>query len=306
MRLELELPSKTADDEISRLQEMLGSQELEKYRAVDQERSEWKERERRWNERERCNIEQLEAELKDAKVAMATTVNNVAIESVPQERTQLLAPSLSLTYPEGFQQETQDGGVVHLPSNTTVESASGRVPPSPTTIPVQHLPSLRPFKGERRDKEDFEEWIERFEDMSQWCEWDESCRLTQLRMSLEGTARMFYKSCAVDTQRSYSALKQALSRRFTPLKMTAVQTSLFHNRRQETVDEYAQDLCRLFHRAYPATSVSSEEESLGVSILANQFISGLENNLKEKLTGMTGSLEELLCKACFEEAKRRE
>ena len=39
-----------------------------------------------------------------------------------------------------------------------------------------------------------------------------------------------------------------------PVRISAVQSSLFHDRRQkerEPVDDYAQDLRKLFHKAYP-------------------------------------------------------
>ena len=40
--------------------------------------------------------------------------------------------------------------------------------------------------------------------------------------------------------------------------------------------------------------------------MANQFISGLQPVLKSKVVGTEGNLEQLLVKACFEEAKIRE
>ena len=45
---------------------------------------------------------------------------------------------------------------------------------------------------------------------------------------------------------------------------------------------------------------------MGQSVLANQFVSGLRSELKSKVVGFEGNLEQLLVKACFKEAKLRE
>ena len=101
-----------------------------------------------------------------------------------------------------------------------------------------------------------------------------------------------------------------MKRRFTPIRLTAVQAQLFHNRQQqekETVDQFAQDLQKLYNLAYAgATSEGPQAEHMGQTLLANQFITGLRSDLKRKLIGTEGSLEELVLKARFEEAKTRE
>ena len=45
---------------------------------------------------------------------------------------------------------------------------------------------------------------------------------------------------------------------------------------------------------------------MGQSVLANQFISGLQPVLISKVVGTEDNLEQLLVKACFEEAKLHE
>ena len=73
------------------------------------------------------------------------------------------------------------------------------------------------------------------------------------------------------------------------------------------MDNYAQDLRKLFHRAYDvAQDAGSGAEEMGRSVLAYQFVAGLRDKLKSKLVGRSGSFEELLCKARFEEARLRE
>ena len=53
----------------------------------------------------------------------------------------------------------------------------------------------------------------------------------------------------------YSLLVAELKKRFTPVTLPAIQTNFFHDQKQhvsESVDAYAQQLCTLFHEAYPS------------------------------------------------------
>ena len=73
------------------------------------------------------------------------------------------------------------------------------------------------------------------------------------------------------------------------------------------MDDYAQELRKLFYRAYStAQDAGNGAEAMGRSVLAYQFVAGLRDKLKAKLVGQSGSFEELLCKARFEEARMRE
>ena len=85
---------------------------------------------------------------------------------------------------------------------------------------------------------------------------------------------------------------------------------MFHDRVQgakESVDEYAQALRKLFAKAYPSVlRGTSESNSMGQTVLANQFVAGLRPELKAKVVGTDGNIEQLLVKARFEEAKRKE
>ena len=98
-----------------------------------------------------------------------------------------------------------------------------------------------------------------------------------------------------------------LKKRFTPVQLTAVQTQLFHSRCQGPVDDFAQELRKLHASAYAtATYANPEAEKVGPMVLANQFISGLRPELQAKLVGMEGTMDALVLKARFEEAKARE
>ena len=140
--------------------------------------------------------------------------------------------------------------------------------------------------------------------------WSGHCKLVHLTTRLRGAAYSFYRSCSLEQRSDYTLLAEELKKRFTPVKLAAVQSQLFHDRKQgpkESVDEFAQDLKKLFARAYAGVNRGGPEaEKMGQSVLANQFIAGLCSDLKSKVVGVEGSLEQLLLKARFEEAKKRE
>ena len=61
------------------------------------------------------------------------------------------------------------------------------------------------------------------------------------------------------------------------------------------MDHYAQDLQKLFYKAYPRASQASEEaEDLGRSVLAYQFVAGLTQALRTKVAGVEGNFDQLL------------
>ena len=101
-----------------------------------------------------------------------------------------------------------------------------------------------------------------------------------------------------------------LKKRFIPVRLQAVQSSLFHDRKQksnESVDAYAQELRTLFYRAYPQAQQGTQEtEQMARTMLANQFAVGLRQEIKIKVAGIEGTFEQLLAKAKFEEAKLRD
>ena len=181
-----------------------------------------------------------------------------------------------------------------------------------TAFLAQQLPPLSKYSGgvAEGDAETCKEWLEQFEMVATVCKWDESAKLINLVTRLRGQAYAFYKSCPSHERSSYQGLAAALLKRFTPVRIQAVQISLFHDRKQrekESVDSYAQDLRVLFYKAYPrADQGSPEAESMGKAVLASQFAAGLLQQIKSKVAGGEGDFDALLAKARFEEAKIRD
>ena len=126
---------------------------------------------------------------------------------------------------------------------------------------------------------------------------------------LKGQAFSFYRSCGAAQCTRYDTLVGLLTERFTPVRIQSVRSSLFHDRRQslqESVDAYAQELKRLFYKAYPKASQShSKTDRLGRYDRSSQFIAGLQPRLKSTGAGSDGGFEQLWVKAHFEQAKIR-
>ena len=159
------------------------------------------------------------------------------------------------------------------------------------------------------ESETFAEWLEQLELVAVACHWDEPTKLVNLVTRLKGQAFAFYRSCNATQRTQHPALVAELKKRFTPVHIQAVQSSLFHDRKQQagdSVDAYAQTL-KHFYKAYPrARQESRETESMGKSVLEYQFVSGLQSELKTKLAGRDGEFEQLLVRARFKEAKNRD
>jgi len=176
----------------------------------------------------------------------------------------------------------------------------------------QQIPLLPKFSWDalEGDAESFTDWIEQLELIAEAYRWSSQSKLVNLVTRLRGQAYSFYRSCTSDQRTDYNTLVAALKERFTPIQIQSVQSSKFHERKQlpaETVDSYAQDLKKLYYKAYAGAQKGSKEaEAMGRSVLAYQFVAGLFPHLKSKLVGCDGKLEELLAKARFEEARYRD
>ena len=91
---------------------------------------------------------------------------------------------------------------------------------------------------------------------------------------------------------------EQLHKRFTPVQLMAIQSQHFHDHCQspnETVDEFAQELNKLFHKAYSnLIRGGAEAEAVGQFVLANQFKSGLCLVLKSKVVGTEENLNRVI------------
>ena len=234
-------------------------------------------------------------------------------------------PASTVVYRPTTSQDTPTSMGHLMPPATTsaqealpVTSSAGVVPALGVTYSGAYpaalanlLPQIPNFNGsEQRDGETIQDWMEHFESVATLAGWSDHFKLVHLTSALRGSARSFFPSCTPAQKSNYQLLVAELKKRFTPVQLTAVQTQLFHSRRQgmkESVDDFAQELRKLHSKAYAATTYANPEaEKVGQMVLANQFISGLRPELQAKVVGMEGSMDALVLKARFEEAKAKE
>ena len=123
-------------------------------------------------------------------------------------------------------------------SATDFGGTEGALAAMSTALWAQQIPPMQKF----------DEWLEQFELVAGVCRWDKSTKLVNLVTRLKGEAYGFYKSCIPQQRGSYSAMVSALTKRFTPVQIQAVQTSLFHERRQSERETVARQLCPWFTR----------------------------------------------------------
>ena len=83
------------------------------------------------------------------------------------------------------------------------------------------------------DGETFLEWIEQFELVAGICSWNDQAKLVNLTTRLRGQAYSFYRTCNPQQRSDYQQLKSKLAERFTPVRIQAVHSNLFHQRKQD-------------------------------------------------------------------------
>ena len=282
------------------------AEELKRHRAVDAKRSKWEEREARLLAQLKAASGQMELrgtpapESTDHTDQPTHTPTRVPAEVALSRRSAVEV--VRATEPESTPRST---------GSSLVSAAAGTEPSivAGHAMLANQVPPLAAFSGEEKDGITFGDWHEQFELVAGLCGWSDHVKFINVATRLKGVAYAFYRSCTATQRASYQQMVELLTDRFTPVQIQSVQSSLFHDRKQtnETVDEYAQDVRRLFYQAYPRAQQGTQEtEAMGRSVLAYQFVAGLKPNLKSKLAGVEGTFDQLLVKARFEEAKLRD
>lgn len=230
--------------------------------------------------------------------------SRVSHDAITSVGTDLPVSSASVTGSRLMCGVTSMGNVLPSLTNGCVER--GACATAPFTFQVPPVPKY----GGNAETEPFEDWLEQFELVASVCNWEGRVKLANLVTRLQGQAYSFYRTCPAYQRTSYEALTSALTKRFKPIRIKPVLSGLFHERKQqpkESVEDYAQDLNRLYLRAYPPAERGSEDaERMGQTVLTYQFVAGLKPELRLKVAGNDGTFEQLLMRARLEEAKLRD
>ena len=311
-----------AEAEVQRLASVLARQqeeaELQRYRSLAAQEEKWEAREKRLDQQLQEQIarqERLEAELLERRpkqeVSRAPEGNAVErawrAEGLETAAVQRSPPPL-VRCPDAMPSPDSDSRGEQLNRDTPLQYA-----PTWNSIAQLHLPPIPEFSGEDQSltNSSFQQWLEQFEMVSELAQWPENIKLKQLTLRLRGPAQAYYRTCSEDQKRDYQALVQSMSQMFTPVQIQALECSTFHERKQgrkESVDTYAQELQRLFQRAYlNAVHGNPDAHEMGQAVLSSQFVSGLTPQIKRKIAYLEGTtFSELWQKACFEEKARQE
>lgn len=139
-----------------------------------------------------------------------------------------------------------------------------------TTLPEAKLP---PFSG----KEEWKVWINRFEAVAERRCWDDGTKLDNLLPRLQGRAGDFvFNQLPHETLSSYPELVKELNSRFRVVETQKTFAAKFSQRTQkhdETVEEYAADLKRLYFKAYKSRDSKTRQEDL-----VRRFLDGLKDS----------------------------
>ena len=194
----------------------------------------------------------------------STTSNRWLTSTVPLTATPIVTPSvitstavpLPVTSPQ-------------TPNQPRGEQLGQSQPKCELTAALGNLTQLRlsplpMFSGDDpvRDSGTFREWLDQFEIVGELAQWSDGVKLKQLVLRLRGSARAFYRTLTEEQKWNYQSLVQELKNRFTPVRIQALESSIFRERRQkveESVDAYAQDLQQLFQKAYPTALQGSKD-----------------------------------------------
>ena len=245
--------------------------ELERLKAVDAVRSKHKETflqrvqqlQRQMQELQDCRKIQASGENGNHKQPLTkkTTKPGNADLGVSTDK----STTTSIDKPAGSDNADSNSSTCGETDGATKESSGNQSKELAAALMAQQLPPLSKFNGsDFSSKEPFQDWIAQFAGVYKW---SPQAKLIHLTTRLRGEAFTFYRSCSKQQKASYDLLVKELTRRFTPVRIQSVQTSLFHDRKQgdhESIDSNAQDLKSRFYKAYPQSQQGNEAaESMG-------------------------------------------
>ena len=132
-----------------------------------------------------------------------------------------------------------------------------------------HIPA---FTG----KETFKVWFSRFKDIAKRQSWDDDEKLDILLPRLQGEAGSFvFDQLSSKVRNNYSALKHELQNRFRTVENPKTFSAMFTTRKQKTnesVENYAADLKKLYAKAFARRDPRTREEDL-----LRRFLDGLQD-----------------------------
>ena len=127
-----------------------------------------------------------------------------------------------------------------------------------SAVAAQNLPPMPRFTGEdiQSDNDNFDRWIEHFEERAKLAGWTEEQRVYQLKVHLEKIALQAFQMLPEGDKTSYTAAVEALKKRFQPVDIEELRSLEFHQlmQEQQSVEQLGIELQALARRAFPESS----------------------------------------------------
>jgi len=138
-------------------------------------------------------------------------------------------------------------------------SCDSEVAEDPSRSGRLKLPTLPKFSGDDRDDVDsLKRWLAKLEKHAELQCWTEREKLVQFELHLAGRAERVYEILPSQVKESYVKATEALQERLNPVEREALVSAQLMRRKQqqnESVDEFAQDLEKLFERILSTTKL---------------------------------------------------
>ena len=128
---------------------------------------------------------------------------------------------------------------------------------------------------------DWEEYINQFEDVSEWNGWTKHEKATQLCLHLTGVARSVMTDLSKHVTGDYDLLVPTLAKYFSSTGREAAFQAEFRQRKRskaEKLSDFGHDLTRLCKRAFPKMERSAREQ-----FVIERFKQGLDTDLRRHI-----------------------
>ena len=170
------------------------------------------------------------------------------------------------------------------------------------------LPTLPKFTGEDRDDVDsLRRWLAKLDKHAELQRWTDREKLVQFELHLAGRAERVYEVLPSTSKVSFKAATEALQKRLNPVEREALVSAQLMRRKQqpaESVDEFAQDLEKLFDRSYGRRT--GMDEGSKEMLKRDFFVQGLLLKWQEKVLPSAKSFSDALHQARAAEQQEKQ
>ena len=151
----------------------------------------------------------------------------------------------------------EGGDLMHSVSRL-LEAQTQMMAAQANAMAAQSFPPMPRFTAEniQSDDDNFDRWIEQFEERAKLAGWTEEQRVYQLKAHLEKTALQAFRMLPEGDKGSYTTAVEALKKQFHPVDIEELRSLEFHQlmQEQQSVEQLGIELQSLARRAFPEAS----------------------------------------------------